>query len=107
MGVSAKDTKILWASAAGRCSMPDCRAKVIEDGTGSASGKDVLIGETYQHTMDQQADFRPLVQAAKGSSCRIHGAIGLAVNSDRLKDGPIEITRAVASNCWDQGVDGL
>ena len=46
MGVSAKDTKILWASAAGRCSMPDCRAKVIEDGTGSASGKDVLIGET-------------------------------------------------------------
>ena len=68
---------------------------------------DVLIGETYQHTMDQQADFRPLVQAAKGSSCRIHGAIGLAVNSDRLKDGPIEITRAVASNCWDQGVDGL
>ena len=68
---------------------------------------DVLIGETYQHTMDQQADFRPLVQAAKGSNCRIHGAIGLAVNSDRLKDGPIEITRAVACNCWDQGVDGL
>ena len=46
MGVSAKDTKILWAKAAGRCSMPDCRAKVIEDGTRSPSGKDVLIGQT-------------------------------------------------------------
>ena len=46
MGVPTKDAKILWARAAGRCSMSDCRAKVIEDGTGSPSGKDVLIGQT-------------------------------------------------------------
>ncbi len=68
---------------------------------------DVLIGETYQHAMDQQANFRPLVEAAQGSSCRIHGAVGLGVYSDRLRDGTVEITRAVACNCWDQGVDGL
>ena len=68
---------------------------------------DVLIGETYQHEVDQLTDFGPLVKAAKGSNCRVHGAIGIGVRSDRLSRATIEIIRAAACNCWSQGVDGI
>ena len=67
---------------------------------------DVVIGETY-NLMDHQADFHPLVEAARGSSCRVHAAINGQVHSDRLKNATISIMRAAACNYWAQGVDGL
>ena len=69
---------------------------------------DVLIGEAaVGDTMNQMADFRPLVAAAKGSDCRVHAAIQHRVNSDRVGDATIEMVRATACNYWAQGIDGL
>ena len=70
---------------------------------------DVVVGNTFAgpELIDPMADFRPLVEAAKGSDCRIHAAIHSLVDSDRLAHAPTEMARATASNYWAQGVDGL
>ncbi len=70
---------------------------------------DVLIGQNYSgpELMDQMADFRPLVAAAKGSECRVHAAIHSHIDSDRLSEATIKMLRAAACNYWEQGVDGL
>ena len=67
---------------------------------------DVLIAEGLG-VVDATVDFRPLVEAAEGSACRIHAAISNRLNSDRLSFAPIEMLRAAACNYWEQGVDGL
>ena len=70
---------------------------------------DVLIGQAFSvpELLDQLTDFTPLVEAAKGTKCRIHAAIQSHVDSDRLGDATIEMIRAAACNYWDQGIDGL
>ena len=71
---------------------------------------DVLIGESplsRPGLLDQMTDFLPLIEAAKGTNCRVHGAIHSHVDSDRLGEAPIELIRAAARNYWAQGVDGL
>jgi hypothetical protein len=71
---------------------------------------DVLVPETYcwySGRVDHTADYRPLVNLATGSACRIHAELNSVVQSDRLITGTIEIIRAAACNYWDQGVDGL
>lgn len=70
---------------------------------------DVLIPQTYAYTelLDHNADFRPFVEAASSSDCRVHAALQSHVDSDRLGDGTTEMIRAAACNYWDQGVDGL
>jgi hypothetical protein len=57
--------------------------------------------------VDPSLDFRPLVEAAKGSQCRIHAAVASRVNTDRIGEGTIEMMRASACNAWAQGVDGI
>jgi hypothetical protein len=47
------------------------------------------------------------VEAARGSACRIHAGLHSNVDSDRLGQATVEIIRAVASNYWAQGIDGL
>ena len=70
---------------------------------------DVIIGEGFsgRALVDPLVDFRPLVDAAKGSDCRIHAALKSHLASDRLGEAPITMMRAVACNYWAQGVDGL
>ena len=70
---------------------------------------DVIIGQTFSGAdlVDTLADFRPLVEAAKGSGCRIHAAIQSHLDSDRLSEATISMVRATACNYWAQGVDGL
>ncbi len=70
---------------------------------------DVLIGSTFQgpELVDPMTDYRPLVEAAKGSNCRVHATVQSLVDSDRIGHSPIEVTRATATNYWAQGVDGL
>ncbi len=70
---------------------------------------DVLVGQNFSgpELVDHNADFRPLVAAAKGTSCRIHAAVHSHVDSDRLAEATIEMVRGAACNYWDQGVDGL
>ena len=70
---------------------------------------DVLIGQTFSgpELLNQMTDFRPLVEAAEDSECRIHAALHSHIDSDRLGEATIEMIRAQACNFWDQGVDGL
>ena len=68
---------------------------------------DVLVGETHWGRIDTMANFRPLVEAVKGSDCRAFAAMNSIVSSDRLLSSTIEMTRATACNYWQQGVDGL
>lgn len=70
---------------------------------------DVLIGQTHSagELLNQMADFSSLVEAARGSGCRVHAAIQSNVDSDRLGQANIQMIRAAACNYWAQGVDGL
>jgi len=70
---------------------------------------DVLIGQAFSgpELLDPTTDFRPLVEAAQGTTCRVHAAIQSHVDSDRLSEGTIEMIRATACNYWEQGIDGL
>ena len=70
---------------------------------------DVLVAENFasMSLIDATADFRPLIAAAQDAECRIHGVIRNNVDSDRLGAAPIAMVRAVATNYWTQGVDGL
>lgn len=68
---------------------------------------DVINAQNYYQKIDNLADFRPLLKAAKGSSCKIHAVTHAVVGSDRVNGATIEMVRAVACNYWAQGVDGL
>ena len=71
---------------------------------------DVLIAEErggLGGTIVQPADFRPLVEAARNSPCRIQAVLNSQVDSDRLADASVEMVRAAATNYWSQGIDGL
>ena len=70
---------------------------------------DVLIGQrlTGPSITDPTADFSSLVEAARGTDCRVHATIQSHVDSDRLSVAPIEVVRAIACNYWAQGIDGL
>ena len=70
---------------------------------------DVLIGQTFStpELLDSTVDFRPLVEAAGETGCRVHAAVHSHVDSDRLAEATIEMIRGAACNAWAQGVDGL
>jgi hypothetical protein len=70
---------------------------------------DVLIGQAFSgpELLDSTIDFRPLVRAAQGTSCRVHAALQSHIDSDRLGEACIEMVRGAACNYWAQGVDGL
>ena len=70
---------------------------------------DVLIPQTYSgpELLNHNADFRPFVDAAKASKCRVHAALQSHVDSDRLAEATIEMIRGAACNYWEQGIDGL
>lgn len=56
---------------------------------------------------DPMLDLGPMLSAARGTNCRIHGYLPSTVDSDRLMESTLSVTRAAACNLWDQGVDGL
>ena len=57
MSTNAKDVKILWAKAAGRCSMPDCRKKLIAASGREKSGSS-LIGENCHIVAEKESGPR-------------------------------------------------
>ena len=66
-----------------------------------------VIGAERNGLVDPMTDFRPLVEAAKGSPCRVLAGLHAVVMSDRQGEASIEVVRAAACNYWAQGVDGL
>ncbi len=45
MSINTKDIKILWAKAAGRCSMADCRKCLVAEASDAVPSKNILVGE--------------------------------------------------------------
>ena len=70
---------------------------------------DVINAEDTEtgNVANPSSDFRELVAAVEGSECRIHASIRSHLDSDRVNEATIETLRAVATNFWDQGIDGL
>ena len=75
---------------------------------------DVLVGEEFHRSTslsfsisNPSIKFTELVEAARGSDCRVHAAIYSHLDSDRLNEATIEMIRASACNYWEQGIDGL
>ena len=68
-----------------------------------------VIGQTYSgpELVDCTADFRGLVAAGREMGVHVMAAQQSLVDSDRLGQATIEVSRACASNYWAQGVDGL
>ena len=58
MGINTKDIKILWAKAAGRCSMPDCRMRLVADAGDAVKSKNTLIGENCHIVGDKETSPR-------------------------------------------------
>ena len=69
----------------------------------------MVIGEESDSpsNADPSADFRELVEAAKGSEYRVHAALYSSLDSDLLNEATIETIRASACNYWAQCIDGL
>ena len=58
---------------------------------------DVLIGHDMDanYRLNQNADFRPLVELAEGTDCRVVAALTSYIHSDRLSQAPVsEIKRS-------------
>ena len=68
---------------------------------------DVLVVQDRPGVVNQMADFRSLVKAARGTGTRIVAAIQSMVRTDRLDVETIEMLRATACNYWAQGIDGM
>ena len=70
---------------------------------------DVLVGEEFDDMYHSRPtdDYRPLLELAKGSGCRVHASLHSVVATDRLNNVPISMVRAMACNYWAQGVEGI
>jgi hypothetical protein len=53
MSVSPKDQKMLWGKAAARCSMDDCRHRLVAEASSSVPSAGILIGENC-HMVGEQ-----------------------------------------------------
>ena len=67
---------------------------------------DVLIPESPA-SADPNADFRPFVEVARGTKCRILAGLNSNADTDRIGEAPVEMVRGLACNYWAQEVDGL
>ena len=102
-------------------SLDDCLSRGLDPQEWLRLGiVDVLVGQTTKRpelmdpngsflTYDASAlrDLRSLVDAARGTGCRVHASIDNSLDSDRLGHASIEMVRAAACNYWEQGIDGL
>ena len=68
---------------------------------------DTLVVQDRPSIVNQMADFRPLVKAARNSRTRILAAIQNVANTARVDVETVEMVRATACNYWAQGIDGL
>jgi hypothetical protein len=84
MTIPLKDIKILWAKAAGRCSMPECRLQVVQRASNDVPSSNVLIGEACHIVAEQNGGPRgtSLLSPADRNRypnlvllCRIHHTI--------------------------------
>lgn len=88
MSIPVTDIKILWANAAGRCSMPLCRAQLTEISNTMLSGA-VIFGENC-HIVGESIDGpRGQVPMAEGERNRYPNLILLCSNHHKMIDSDV------------------
>lgn len=103
MGIQTTDIKILWAKAAGRCSMPDCRQPLIAEASDSVLSGNILIGENCHIVGDSKDGPRGKSPLSDEERDRYPNLILLCRNHHRIIDRdpdawPIEILHQVKSD---------
>jgi hypothetical protein len=86
MGINAKDIKILWAKAAGRCSMPGCRKRLVADASDAVKSKNTLIGENCHIVGDKETSPRGKSILTEDQRNRYPNLILLCRNHHRIID---------------------
>ncbi len=86
MGINTKDIKILWAKAAGRCSMPDCRKSLVAESSDAVPSKNVLIGENCHIVGEKETSPRGKSILTENERNRYPNLILLCRNHHKIID---------------------
>lgn len=95
MYVQTKDIKILWAKAAGRCSMPDCRKTLVAESSDAVPSKNTLIGENCHIVGEKETSPRGKSILTEDERNRYPNLILLCRNHHKIidddeKEWPVE-----------------
>lgn len=86
MAIQPVDMKILWAKAAGRCSMPRCRKRLVADASQVVPSKNILIGENCHIVADKSNGARGKSKLPKKDRDRYPNLILLCRNHHGVID---------------------
>jgi len=86
MAVQTKDIKILWAKAAGRCSMPECRKVLVADASEAVPSKNTLIGENCHIVGEKETSPRGISILTEDERNRYPNLILLCRNHHKVID---------------------
>jgi len=103
MGIQTTDIKILWAKAAGRCSMSDCRQPLIAEASAGVPSGSILIGENCHIVGDSKDGPRGKSPLSDEDRDRYPNLILLCRNHHRIIDRdpdawPIEVLHQIKSD---------
>lgn len=86
MAFQQKDLKILWGKAAGICSMPDCRKKLVADASEAVSSKAILLGENCHIVAESEGGPRGESDLCETDRNRYPNLILLCANHHTIID---------------------
>lgn len=103
MGIQSTDLKILWAKAAGRCAMQDCRKPLIAEASDDVASKNVLIGENCHIVAESEGGPRGASKLTSEDRDRYPNLILLCRNHHRIIDQdpsawPIELLHQIKAD---------
>ena len=70
---------------------------------------DAIVPEMFaqNYFIKMAADYGEFTKLTADGSCRLLAPVNSMLSSDRMLDAPLPMIRALATNAWNQGVDGL
>lgn len=86
MAFHQTDIKILWGKAAGRCSMPDCRKKLVTNASDAMPSKAILFGENCHIVADSEKGPRGKSSLNEAERDRYPNLILLCANHHTVID---------------------
>lgn len=87
MTIPTKDIKILWAKAAGRCSMPDCRKILVAEASNAVPSRNTIIGENCHIVGEKETSPRGESILNEDERNRYSNLILLCRNHHTIIDG--------------------
>lgn len=103
MTVPTTDIKILWAKAAGRCTMPDCRRSLFTNASESVPSRNLLVGENCHIVAESPDGPRGKSSLRFPDRSRYPNLILLCSNHHKIIDGdpdawPIELLHQIKAD---------